>query len=68
MWMILVFFLASVQVEEVQENIKISDECGSGDTSVAALKRSSESCENEKGNISSQSQPSRRLHITISCD
>lgn len=41
---------ANVQVEEVQENIKISDECGSGDTSVAALKRSSESCENEKDN------------------
>ncbi|CAK9326620.1 unnamed protein product [Citrullus colocynthis] len=40
---------ANVQVE-VQENIKISDECGSGNTSVAALKRSSGSCENEKDN------------------
>lgn len=51
--MILIFFLASVQVEEVQENSKISDETvehsRSADISVSVLKRSSESC--EKGNI-----------------
>lgn len=53
--MILIFFLASVQVQEVQDYIKISnksvEQSRSADISVAVLKRSSESCENEKGNI-----------------
>ncbi|XP_038890921.1 tRNA (guanine(37)-N1)-methyltransferase 2 isoform X1 [Benincasa hispida] len=45
---------ANVQVEEVQDDSKISNEyvehSRSADISVAALKRSSESCENEKDN------------------
>lgn len=51
--MIFNFLSASVQVEEVRANIKVSTESvedsRSGDASVVALKRSSESC--EKGNI-----------------
>lgn len=50
---ILIFILASVQVEEVQGSVKTSDESVEGsrsaDVSVAALKRSSECC--EKGKI-----------------
>lgn len=52
--MILIFFLASVQVQEVQDieiSNKFVEHSRSADISVAVLKRSSESCENEKGNI-----------------